>query len=621
MTIQSNFPAIKPSLNLDFANVEALDPRITFSRASTATYYGTQTALAEQNLLLQSQTFDNDAWAKNDVAVTANTIAAPDGTITADTIQTTISTASHSVQTVAGVSIVSGVTYTFSVFAKKNTNDFVQIAQFGSGNPLGTTRANFNISTGVVGTVSGGTSTITDVGSGWYRCTLTVTATANGVITVFLSLITSSTAIRFESWTAAGTESVYLWGAQVEQRSAVSAYTPTTTQPVTNYIPVLLTAEAGVPRFDHNPVTFESLGLEIEEQRTNLLLRSEEFESASWSRTASTVTANSVVSPDGTLDADTYVVNSGVNISGNTNLQNVRSAAVTVTTATTYTYSVYIKAAGYSVVRVIVSAQANLALGIADVIFNVSTGVITTTTTGSGTITPVGNGWYRCTVTGTTAGTTVYCGQAVADTGTANGYSGLFMWGAQLEAGAFATSYIPTVASQVTRSADIASMTGTNFSSWYNQGEGTFVTEVIANNGATAGIQVRRFLDIRNDASTEAIRFGRGAPALAVRFQLESGDVSQSLAGSNAVAFGTIVPNNPDIFAVGYSSTIPSLVLDGTKAIDITSGFVGLPTGMTQMNIGSSGVANLTDILNGTIKRVAFYPLRLTNTQLISLTS
>jgi hypothetical protein len=86
MSIAQNFPTISPSLSLDFANVQALDPRITFTRASTATYYGTRTALAEQNLLLYSQEFDNAAWTKTSTTVTANSTTAPDGTTTADTL-------------------------------------------------------------------------------------------------------------------------------------------------------------------------------------------------------------------------------------------------------------------------------------------------------------------------------------------------------------------------------------------------------------------------------------------------------------------------------------------------------------------------------------------------------
>ena len=121
---------------------------------------------------------------------------------------------------------------------------------------------------------------------------------------------------------------------------------------------------------------------------------------------------------------------------------------------------------------------------------NLQTGTISNYTTGSGTvnnsfISNIGNGWYRCIAIGTASAVTgVYFN--ISNTATqlaysGDGTSGIYLWGAQLEAGSFATSYIPTVASQVTRAADVAVMTGTNFSSWYNQSEGTILSQGISN--------------------------------------------------------------------------------------------------------------------------------------------
>jgi hypothetical protein len=103
------------------------------------------------------------------------------------------------------------------------------------------------------------------------------------------------------------------------------------------------------------------------------------------------------------------------------------------------------------------------------------------TATGDGVIQPVGNGWYRCSLfsSNTVSGASIAYVEITNDSDqrsyTGDGTSGIYIWGAQLETGSFPTSYIPTSGSAVTRSADVASMTGTNFSSWYNQGEGSFV--------------------------------------------------------------------------------------------------------------------------------------------------
>jgi hypothetical protein len=265
MAIQSNFPAIKPSLNLDFANTEALDPRITFTRASTATYYdGVTTAKAEENLLLRSQDYSATWTVTNLTPVTGKT--APDTTSTATEFT---ATAANAVLT-QGFTAIAG-SYTFSVFLRRVTGSGdIQIA------------------------ADNGTWTTKVITGTWARYDVTQTVAA-GSKTAGVRVVTDTDAIE-------------VWGAQLEQRDAVTSYTATTTQPITNYIPVLLTAATNAPRFDHNPTTGESLGLLIEEQRTNLLFPySEEFDNAAWSKTRSSITSNTIVAPDGTLTGDKLV--------------------------------------------------------------------------------------------------------------------------------------------------------------------------------------------------------------------------------------------------------------------------------------------------------------------------
>ena len=117
-------PDIRPSLLLDFANSKTLDPRITFTRGSTATYYdGVTTAKAEENLQPYSQEFDNGDWQKNNSSVSANSIAAPDGTTTADTITADGGSAlSHGISTTGGTSTISSAVATVSVYAKKGSH-------------------------------------------------------------------------------------------------------------------------------------------------------------------------------------------------------------------------------------------------------------------------------------------------------------------------------------------------------------------------------------------------------------------------------------------------------------------------------------------------------------------
>ena len=587
--------SVRPSLLLDFANTKTLDPRITFTRASTGTLYdGKTVALAEQNLILQSENFSSATWQKVTInSVTANATVAPDGTTTADLITVTASTG-----TVYQINFPTG-TLSLSCFVKAGTCTSLSLEVSSTTGRI----CAFDLSAGTAGAVSnvgagtnvtGGTAAITDVGNGWYRCSISNLTVVSASASVGLVL------------NSAGNLS--LWGAQLEQRSAISAYisayTATTTATITNYIPVLQTAAAGVARFEHNPTTGESLGLEIEEQRTNLILRSEEIDNAYWTKTNSSITANAVVAPNGTLTADSLVENTSA--AGH----NISSTAFTsgLTSAISYTFSVYVKPAGRSWAILEMAG----ALGGGYGWFDLSTGTLGTQTqlSGTSTITAVGNGWYRISITDISTGTgsSVTKCNVYATTGnnvisyTGDGFSGISVWGAQLEAGAFATSYIPTVASQVTRSADSASMTGTNFSSWYRTDEGTVYAEVVPSVlAATSGVTI-------NDNTTSN------------RIRVTTSSVTdQSLITASGTAQATLDGGTPVVntsmkLATAYKVNDFALSLNaGTVATD-ASGIVPV---VSQLQLG----AETTTIGNLTVKKVAYYPKRLTNAELQGLTT
>ena len=158
----NNYPALKPTLNLDLCSGIYVDPRITFTRAGTRTYYGQEVVKAEENLVQYSQEFDNAYWTKTRTTITANTEVAPDGTTTAETLTATAVNDSHFIfraVSFAGQQVI-------SVFAKAGTLDFIQIAVGGDAEYF----ANFDLSLGVTGT-SGTktTASITAFADGWYR--------------------------------------------------------------------------------------------------------------------------------------------------------------------------------------------------------------------------------------------------------------------------------------------------------------------------------------------------------------------------------------------------------------------------------------------------------------------
>ena len=182
-------------------------------------------ATDNRNLLGYTEDFGNAAWTKTATTVTANTTTAPNGTLTADTLTADGLTNIHEVKQT--VSVTSGVTYALSIYAKKNTNNFIQL--LGSGAILGSNAwANFDLNLGVVGSVgSAATATIENVGNGWYRCTMTSTAVATSSGSIIAVLVSSATSLRAESNTLA--TSVFLWGAQLDAAATATTYQPIAT--------------------------------------------------------------------------------------------------------------------------------------------------------------------------------------------------------------------------------------------------------------------------------------------------------------------------------------------------------------------------------------------------------
>jgi|694.fasta_scaffold77683_4 hypothetical protein len=358
---------------------------------------------------------------------------------------------------------------------------------------------------------------------------------------------------------------------------------------------LIQTAAINAPRFDYNPVTLAPNGLLIEEQRVNSLLYSDQFQQATWSKVG-VVTANATTAPDGTTTAD----------SAATDGSNAQVAqGVVIASGATMVGSVYLKPNGLNAVEIVLLA-ANNTTPYARATFNVATGVISVAvatanggTNASAAIAPAGNGWYRCSVTVTYPATTS-AGIRINAAGATGAFYG---WGAQFEAGAFATSYIPTVASTVTRTTDVALMTGTNFSSWYNASEGTLVTSALPivssvskyswsfNDGTGTELIAQYFLNV--NAGGFVVDNG------SAQAQIEAGTFS----GVCKTAFA-------------YKINDFALSLNGGT---VTTDTVGTIPTTTQAQIGNRPDGSRT--MNGHLRTLTYYPSRLTNAQLQALTA
>jgi len=374
---------------------------------------------------------------------------------------------------------------------------------------------------------------------------------------------------------------------------------------------LIKTAASNEARFDHDPATGESLGLLVEESRTNYIDQSVDLtDTNTWfNYKFNTPTLNAGTAPDGTNTATSLVPNT----------QNVNRTFSCYNISTTFqgtlTVSVFAKANGYNRFALVIDgASAGGAFG-GGAFFDLSTGTVTQGTSGVGTITAYPNGWYKCVVTHTNTAQafTVWPQiQGLDNSGntvwTGDGTSGYLLWGFQLEVSPFPTSYIPTSGSTVTRSVDIASLTGTNFSSWYNQSEGSLFAKWISP-------------DTKNFTSPAVIKESTakngpriynhtyGGNQLLGRVKTSSDNVILLTTSSS--------PNTLLKTVIAYSASDAASAFNGnaTLSLNITT---AIPT-MTRLDIGDVYAVN-DRYTNQHIARLTYYPTRLTDSQLQELT-
>ena len=362
------------------------------------------------------------------------------------------------------------------------------------------------------------------------------------------------------------------------------------------------TIPANQPRFDFDPVTGECKGLLIEESRSNLLVRSEDF--SLWSVFNGSVQSNVITAPDGNTTADKLVENSA---SGN---KEVSQGSITFTSGTSLTFSCFVKAGERTLFRL--AATTGFFASATNAYFNLSNGTVSLIQGGitSASIIPYPNGWYRCVATmlPTSSGSGNVFITLVRSGTTSNyfgdGTSGLYLWGAQVEAGAFPTSYIPTTASIVPRSADNAQMTGTNFSSWYNQSEGTvfcsFKTDGMSGNPRTFQLTGNN----QNERLDHRI----------------AGNVNGSEYYTGGISFGRIDDNgvtNPSQgkITVSQNSRSRQFCMNGRT---VKSATIPNAPAVNTLNIGNYNLQ--ATYLNGTIRKLAYYPKALSPAELQYLT-
>ena len=365
---------------------------------------------------------------------------------------------------------------------------------------------------------------------------------------------------------------------------------------------IMRTAGVNEPRFDHDPITGQSLGLLIEESRTNLYTRSD---------IEGTVGAQPTnMNLFGPGNGQTVVVSTDVSLGPNGQSAKHTRGTWSDNNVGYFGYSSHTLNLPYtaSVYVYIPSSQAK----------NFSGKFISFTVEAVGTSGVVYvdvniiDRWQRVSLTYTpTSATSV---PFVART-TANAGSFFYTDCWQLEQGAFPTSYMPASGgSQFIRNPDLVEMTGRNFSSWYNQGEGTILVNLVPNYSNAVANRFRRFLTISAGSGNQdnVIQLISVDNSNQIQFAVWNSNVFQAGA-SLTVPSGTAGK-------IGYSIKQNSCVLVGNGRLLQNDNTCIIPTILNRLDIGGY-VNNSGYQSTSTISRVTYYPIALTSNQLINLTS
>lgn len=428
------------------------------TRATTGTRVNSDGYIEEvpYNLFSQSETFENAYWTKQRTTVSTNSIAAPNGTMTADKVICNSGVA-YAYTGSLGVNIVTNsfpqntTERVVSFYLKYGGLNRIRVIYGGSTSLSGgiyvEVDLQFGTITGSNGVFGGNTIAsnffIEDAGNGWYRVGFTnimTVSTTNNRFAIGLGDTTKSV--------GDGVDGVFVWGAQLVEGTQTKDYFP-----VTNRF--------NIPRLDYVDGCPTLL---VEQVRTNILLQSEDF-SSTWTNLSLSVIPNTTMSPTGLVNADT--------LTSTSTSQVISLQLRTITSGTVYSISFYVRQNTQRFVYIRFTSQ-SLTQNYVSAVFDLQDGTTGQTSFGttSGTlissdIIDAGNGFYRVSITASINATDGNIGIGFATAKTGNTFStfgvitstitngnSIFLWGAQMEAGYEPTSYIATTSAQLTRNGD-----------------------------------------------------------------------------------------------------------------------------------------------------------------------
>jgi len=577
---------------------DKLDSRISYTRSSTGTAFSAERHKSSENLVTQS---DGSDWtfSSSEFTKTASQ-AAPDGSTNGTKFaEKAAGSRSYIVTSNSCVPTVNQE-ITFAVWLKQTSGsrDYQQLRVGGIGS--GKAFATFNLSNGTVDETGGtlGVSASVNAGpTGWYQCILKFTPTATTAITINLAPASASGG-ELPSITGDTANSVTLFGAIVSNCGTV--LNETSGQIHREFAPTLKTSAADAPRFEYSAADGQSVGLLIEAQSSNLLTYSEDWTNSDFTKFVA-ITSNAGIAPTGELAADLVTATSSTG-------DHLTRQSLTVVSGQTYTMSVFAKASGCNFVRI---GAASTAAMPAQASFNLANGTVGTVDYGTAEIEQVGNGFYRCSVTGTAASNSSTHFQVRlmqsdnTPSWTGDDYSGVLLFGQMAEHSSSVSSYIKTTSSSVSRASDSCSVdlngilaSGQDVT-LYAEGDWGDYTVKPYNRFLAA-------LSENTDPNWIALYNANSSGASYVKY----------LNNLEAVQTG-VAANGNQKSAVSVAMNSINHAAAGVASAEDTSATV---PPYTQLNIGNNRDAG-THSLNGHCTRVALYGQALSSSELAALTS
>jgi len=588
---------------------------MTFSRADTPPTYAAPSAvhywsnekhLSSENLFLQSSDFDTTWFSQGLTSRTGGQTDPSGGTDGFTLLEDSAATFHRISQDVTAAGELA-----LTVYAKRNAGSrYLNLTITTSASSTNAGLATFDLAGGATHTSNGASSTLTNLsatqtasGNGYYKCVFKATASAAVAANISLSDVATPASNNYGLvyYTGDGTSSIDIAFASLSTTGATD-YNATTTQIHRAYAPTLKSVTtAGQPRFEYDPATDgQSMGILIEGQSQNLFAYSDDFANQ-WTKTRTLASESAAVGPTGALDADLIYAD------GTAADSHFLYSSCTVTAAS-HTFSVYAKFAGVQYIQLqhrvtgAGSAQFDLVNG-TYVAYNAT-----------GAMEPVGNGWYRCSVTETQSAGTAFAriwlmgGSGVGDYNwDGDSYSGVLLYGAQYEQNSFPSSLISSNGSATTRAAEQLSVATADIG--YTGGPFTIVSETAGGQGyypraftLTNGNLSNRVVVYRDSSSASGSTNWLAYCESDGSFQGALTIPSSASAGKLAVSYNT---NDVSVCASG-----------GTVATDSSA---VISDALTTLRIGTNYIG--AEQLNGHCKRIAIYNEALSDSNLQAVTS